>query len=253
MNYLSAPASKVAELVERLAAIADADQINEVSLAKIRSEAMHMMHSDAASAHTVLGCIAGLRGDAKGAREHHRIAVQLRADVLARYNYAVTLSLLEENEEALRVSMEALAQAPGSLALLDQAIKLAMASGHFSDATSLCTRWETLSPDRPHEAADTARLLKAQADEGVFTEDGVQELLEIASSIQRNLSIRSVRSFISSDPEDPSSFLVERRVRATPSQAAAMNEALADRVSERADLMGDPGLKFVPMFIGMLP
>ena len=251
--YLAEPASKTAELIERLAVIAAAHEINELALASIVRAADQMMDVDAAGAHTVKGCVAGLKGNVEDAQRHHSIALQLMPnDLQAHYNYAVTLSLFEQNEEALRVSMEAVSRAPDNSQLLDQAIKVAMASGNFNQAVALCTRWETLMPDDPNKAAGSARLLADKANAGEFSEDRVRELLEIAGSIQRAANIRSVDSLLWPDPEDTSSLVCERRVLATPAEAARMNEELADQIAERADLIEDPGLSFLPMFIGMI-
>ena len=246
--------SKTAELVNRLGAIAHSAEVDEFALARIRSEASQIMDADPAGAHTVMGCIAAIKGLPEEARRHHQIAVQHDAGVQARYNYAVSLALLAENVEALRVATNALEQAPDMPELLDQTIMLALANGRFGQAADLCTRWESLFPDRPHEFAPSASLLAAKVGTGEFSEDSAQEVLEIASSIQRAKKVRRADgSFIWNDPEDPSCFVYERRVFTTPAQAAQMNEEFADRLSERSDLMEDPGIRFIPMFIGMLP
>ena len=97
-----------------------------------------------AGAHTVMGCIAAIKGLPEEARRHHQIAVQHDAGVQARYNYSVSLALLAENVEALRVATNALERAPDMPELLDQTIILALANGRFGQAADLCTRWESL-------------------------------------------------------------------------------------------------------------
>ena len=52
------------------------------------------------------------------------------------------------------------------------------------------------------------------------------------------------------DCTEPDSFLYKIHVLASPAASADLNEQLADRVVARPDLMTDPGLEFVPMFIG---
>ena len=94
LNYLAEPASKTAELIKRLAVIATAPKINELALASIGKAADRMMDIDAAGAHTVKGCVAGLKGNVEEAHRHHEIALQLMPnDLQAYYNYVVTLSL----------------------------------------------------------------------------------------------------------------------------------------------------------------
>ena len=100
--------SKTAELVNRLRAIAHSAEVDDFALARIRSEASQTMDADPAGAHTVMGCIAAIKGLPEEARRHHQIAVQHDAGVQARYNYAVSLALLAENVEALRVATNAL-------------------------------------------------------------------------------------------------------------------------------------------------
>ena len=50
--------------------------------------------------------------------------------------------------------------------------------------------------------------------------------------------------------EEPGSFLYQYRLIASPAVAADLNETLALRWAESRKCRADPGLKFLPMFIG---
>ena len=175
---------------------------------------------------------------------------RLSADVDVSYNYAVSLALLEENEDALEVVMNALDRSPDSLPLLAYAIELATESGHISTAVSLCARWDRLTSERPVGLTDRPSELADAIERGAFREEGVREVLGILNSIQRRNRVRGARSSLWKDPTDPTSILYERVVHAPPKRAAKMNEEFADRIAERPDLLDDPGPRCVPMSIG---
>ena len=249
-RYVAVPASKASDLIEKLASIATAHSVNEFEVARIQQQARQLMSVDAVGAHTVLGCVAALKGDATAVRRHHNITLRLSADAGVSHNYAVSLALLEMNEEALEILMSALDKAPDDLDLLRHAIRLALQSGHSAKANALCERWEQLVPDRPNDLADSANELADAVKRGDFREEAIREVLGILNSIQRTDNVRGAGSSLWRDPTDPRSFLYERLIHAPPAKAAAMNVEFADRIAERSDLMDDPGLRFVPMFIG---
>ena len=87
-------------------------------------------------------------------------------------------------------------------------------------------------------------------DSGVFSEGAVQEVIRIAHDIRRASNIRLMKNGLSVDHTEPDAYLYELYVIALPEQAAALNEDLASRVVARPDLLADPGLNFVPIFIG---
>lgn len=249
-SYVADPASKTSDLIEKLASIATADVINEFEVARIQKEAGRLLKVDAAGAYTVLGCVAALKGDPATVRKHHGNALRLSSHVYVSYNYAVSLALLEMNEEALEIVMGALKQSPDDLELLGYAIRLSLQSGHIANANSLCSHWVHLVPDRPNELADSANELADAVERGVFREEAIRGVLGVLNSIQRTDNVRGAGSSLWRDPLDPASFLYERLIHASPARAAEMNEEFADRIAERSDLRESPGLRFVPMFMG---
>ncbi|MXY52391.1 MAG: hypothetical protein F4Y86_07685 [Gammaproteobacteria bacterium] len=245
------PATKADEFLTQLETVAHAPVLNEVELRRIARAADTLMDTDAAGAHSLLGGVAALRGDADAVHRHYRIAFQNDRAVTVRLNYCVALSVLELRDEALEVATEALDRYPGDLDLLGSAINSATGSGRFAVAQELVERWNALVPDRPHPFALVVRQLVAAVDAGAFSEDGVQAVLRIVAEVQREERVRTFETTIRSVELD-GSFLYDRRVHAPPSVAAMLNERIADRITESRTLMADPGLKFVPAFTGMI-
>ena len=235
----------------QLETVAHAPVLNEIELRRIAKAADALMDADAAGAHSLLGGVAALRGDADAVRRHFRIAFQNDKSVTVRLNHCVALSVLELRDEALEVATEALDRSPGDIDLLGSAISSA-GSGRFAVAQEFVDRWSTLVPDRPpHPFASVVQQLVAAADGGAFSEDGVRAVLRIVAEVQREERVRTFETTICSVEFDDS-FLYDRRVHAPPSVAAMLNERIADRITESRALMADPGLKFVPAFTGMI-
>lgn len=247
MSRASAPAKKANELIERLAQLATAPALDEFSLQRVARDANALMKSDPAGAHTVLGGVAALRGDRDETRKRHRAALKIDSDFATYFNYLVSLSLLDEYEEALQVAMGALKKYPDNLNLLDSAIRAALESANFEIARDLSDRWDALAPDRPNSLSGLSRQLADAVVAGTFKEKSVREVLRILTETQRSENARTSNSkFRLHHVEE--AFFYERMIHATPAAAAALNEQFADQIAERPDLMADPGLRFVAAF-----
>ena len=242
-----APAPKANELIERLAQLADTPALDEFSLQRIARDANALMKSDPAGAHTVLGGVAALRGDGEETRKRHRTALGIDESLELLFNYSVSLSHLDENEEALNVAIGALKKYPDNLQLLDRAINVALDSANFLIARDLSSRWDALSPDRPNPLSGLVQQLADAVATGLFREEGIREVLRILAATQRTENVRTSNSRISSH-NAKESFFYQRAVYAAPTLTAALNERLADQIVERSDLMADPGLRFVAAF-----
>lgn len=240
---------KANKLIERLAVVARTSSLDNLEVQRIARDANVLMQSDPAGAHTVLGCIAALRGNADDSQNHHRIALRLDNTVTARLNYSISLSVLEDHEEALKVTRNAMNAYPDNVELLNHAIHTALESGNFKDARDLFDRWDRLVPARPNPLSDKARQLADAVDAGKFGEQGVRDILRILAAIQRSEQVRTSNTAIRFH-NPPDSFLYERIIHATPAVAAEMNERLADQVAGHPELMADPGLKFIAVFTG---
>ena len=246
-----APATKANELIKRLAVVAGSPSVDNFEVQRIARDANALMRSDPAGAHTVLGGISALRGNPDDSRKHHRIALTLNNTVTARFNYSISLSVLEEHEEALEVARNAMDAYPDNVELLNHAIHTALASGDFTTARDLCDRWDHLVPDHPNFWSDSARQLADAVDAGKFGEQGVRDILRILATIQRSEHARTSNTAIRFH-NPPDSFLYERIIHATPAVAAEMNERLADQVAGDPELMADPGLNFIAVFTGSM-
>ena len=247
MSRNPAPTKKVNRLIERLAQLADAPEIDQFSLQRIARDANALMKSDPAGAYTVLGGVAALRGERDETRRRHRTALKIESDFAYLFNYLVSLSMLDEHEEALQVAIGALEKYPDHLKLLNSAIKAAAESANFETARDLSHKWDALAPDRPNSLSGLVRQLAEAVADGMFSERGVREVLRIVAETQRSENVRTSNFRLSSHYAE-GSFFYERMIHAAPASAAALNERLADQVAERPDLMADPGLRFVVAF-----
>ena len=163
------------------------------------------------------------------------------------FSYTVSLSLLDEHEQALDVAVEALKAYPDDLDLLNSAIKVALGSANFVVAQDLSCRWDALSPDRPNPLSGLVQQLADVVAAGLFREEAVREVLRILAVTQRTENVRTA-NFVFSVHDAKESIFYQRAVYAAPTLTAALNERLADRIAERPDLMADPGLRFVAAF-----
>ena len=118
MARKQAPATKAGKLMEQLGRLSAARELDDFAIRRVERAAKALMDVDPASAHTALGGAAAFRGDAEAARSHHRIALRLADNETTQFNYAVSLSLLEETEEAFEVATAALERFPDDLAQL---------------------------------------------------------------------------------------------------------------------------------------
>ena len=108
-----------------------------------------------------------------------------------------------------------------------------------------------LSPDRSLPDESVEQMLGDAVDRGVFREESVQEVLRTVREILAAAGVRRTNlSELKTYAAEPDSFLFLVQVFASPERAAELNEALADRIADRPELMADPGVRFVPMFIG---
>ena len=240
------------ELIRRLADVAQANGNDELAIPRIERDANMLMETDPVGAHTVLGGIGALRGDDDGVRNHHRIALDLDRSWVTYCNYSVSLSLLEAHMEAFEAAKAALQAAPDRPEVLDRVIKLSLEAACFIEARDFCSRWNDLAPNQPHHASHSVMALAKAVEDDSFHEEGVRNVMIIVGSVQRAKQVGVRESRISHNPSEPHCFLYERRIHGSPVTAAEMNAEVADRIAERIDLMEDPGLRFLPMYVGEL-
>lgn len=247
----TAPLRRSEALIGELAEMATQHVIDELRLARVRRDAERLMDNDPAGAHAALGCIAALKGDVASVEDHHRIARQLNpSHPYNNYNHAVSLRILEESDRALQVAIDGLVDTPDDLDLLALGIDVAVKSGQVGEACTLLEHWQRVVPDQPHERADVVSLLSDAIAAGDFSEASLQEVTETMTAIQRGSCVGSTVGWSMWWNYVDESFVYSRLVHATPHRAAELNEALADELAERAELMDDLGTKFVALFTG---
>ena len=251
MSYgVSARATKASGLVDRINAATNAGETSELALKRIEREARELMIADPEAAHTVLGGVAVLRGRVDDVRRHHRIALEQSGhSAQASRNYSVSLMRLGEVTDAFNAARDALRHVPDAAALR-QSILAAIGSAHFIHARDYCVRWNTLFPGSLSPHGTAAKALASAVERDVFREESVREVIGIAHDIRRAENVVLVDSNAEVSPIESDSFLYKLCVSLLPAGTVALNERLANRITNRPDLMPDPATKFVPMFIG---
>ena len=223
---------------------------DEFGLEQIAADACKLMPTDAASAHAALGRVAALRWDLAEVRRHYRSAISLGDPVLSRWRYSMALFLVGETEESYKVVRDAWQRAPDNLNLLDEVIATAVHSGRFQEAQELCDHRCKLAQKGDLPLALVVQELVEAVQQGHFSEGGAGEALRAADSIRSNARVRPNGFVVVSSLDEPRSFLFEYRLIASPTVAGELNEALSLRWAESPEAMADPGLNFLPMFIG---
>ena len=244
------PMPKARELAERLARIATADVVDKYALGQVQADAEGLMRTNAAGAHAALAMVAALRWDVEELRRQHGAAVGLRDSAHPCGDYSAPFTMVGEIDEAYQVACDALARTPDDLTALHRAIEAGVQDGRFHDARALCERWNRRSsngemPLRP----DIEELVEA-VEQGGFTESGAREVLRTASALRRHARIRCKGFSIWPSIEDPGTFWLNYDVIASADDAGDLNYALADRWANSPGLQTDPGIAFVPVFIG---
>lgn len=244
------PLSKAHGLAKRLARMATADAIDEFALRRIEADAEKLMGTDAAGAHLALARVAALRWDFDEMTRRHELALTLRDSAFTRCDYSSSLTLVGEIDEAFEIAREARTRAPDDLMVLRHAIEAAVQGAQFREAQTLCDRWSKLSPHKAMPLQPGIAALTAAVEHGAFTEAGARDALRSAAAIRRDAHIRCSGFSIQPSVEDPGSFGFKYDLIASPDDAGDLNYALAQRWADSTRLQADPGLAFVPVFIG---
>ena len=247
---MSAHLPKASELADRVAQIGLADVIDEFALRRIAADARKLMSTDAANAHAVLGRVAALQWDVDGLQRHHRSAISLGDPALSRWDYSTSLFLVGEVGESYEIVHDAWQEAPDNLSLLDHLIASAVHAARFGEAQEFCSRRRKLAPKRDLPLGSVVGDLAQAVRQGEFSEEGAREALRTADSLRSDARIRPNGAIVVPSRDEPGSFLFEYRLITSPTDAGNLNEALALRWAESPKAMADPGLKFLPMFIG---
>ena len=251
-GHVPTPATKGAELINRLNAALLGAEVDDLVLRRIRHEAQQLMGADPVEAHTVLGAIATLEGRADDVRKHFHVALQQSGhSASVSMNYSCSLLTLGRPDEAFEIAKQASERAPDDLAVLEHLSSAALEAGRLLEARTFRKRFGRLSSERSLPDGSVVQMLGDAVDRGVFREESIQEVLRTAHEILAAAGVRRTNlSELKTYGTEPDSFLFLVHVFASPERAAELNEALADRIADRPEPMADPGVGFVPMFIG---
>lgn len=249
MSAMPVPATKAGQLIERLVKLSDMQTLDALEIKRIGREAKALLAVDAARGHSIFGCLAALEGDIEESHRRNRIALELDDDLTIRFNYSVSMSLLDENEAAFEVASRALERSDDDLGLLRHAIRVALESAHFRRADVLCHQLSSLAPDQPDGWRERARELAAAVEAGELREQTVRQLLEIVTAVQRR---EGVRTHWARFHADGGAFLYERGIFATPAVASRLNGLVADHIVDSPPLLEEVGTRFVVAFAGVV-
>ena len=247
---MSTALPEASELADRVARMGEEPVIDEFALRQIAEDARRLMSVDAASAHAVLGQVAALRWDVAELKQHYRSAISLGDPVMSRWRYSTALFLVGETEESYEAVCDAWQRAPDNLDLLDELIATAVRCARFQEAQELCDHRRKLAPKGDLPLAPVIQELVRAVQQGHFSEEGARDVLRAADSLRRDVRIRPNGVIVTPSRLDRGSFLYEYRLIAPPNEAGKLNEVLSLRWAESPKAMADPGLEFLPMFIG---
>ena len=251
MSTTAARARKATALMEELERLDTSERLDDLEVLRLARDANALMASDPTGAHTVLGGVAGIKGDASKVHEHYRAALRLshrEGPVLN--NYAIALGRAGNFEEALPPIIEAHERVPDDVQVLENAAMVAVQGGRFTESLPLYEAWNRLRPAHPlwHESA--ARKAAEAAQRGVFTEAAVGNVLRLAHGARLAAQIRSAGFSIDAVFGEPDNFSFALLVRGTPREAMEVENEFVERVVAHASLMTDPGLMFTVSFRG---
>ena len=244
------PLPKAAELAERVAELAKAPVVDELALRRIAADAKRTLPTDAVNARTVLGRVAALQWNVVELKRQYELAILMDDSATNRWDYATSLFRVGEAAAAYEMAHEAWRRAPDTPTILDQLVVGALHDARFRQAKAFCDRRSKLVPTQNPPLGEVVEALATAVGEGVFSEDGARKVLRTADAIRCDARVRPNGVLIVPSLEEPGSFLCEYRLVASPATAMDLNETLALRWAESPECMADPGLKFLPMFIG---
>ena len=245
------PATKAAELIRSLAELAEETEPNEFELKRLEREAEKLLKVDAVAGHTALGAAASLRGDTREVHYRHRLAAKLSGESAETpYNYAASLTKLGEFTDALEIARRANSRAPANPDVFGGLVAASVITGHFREACELINTWNGANPERRFVPDSPVETILSAVDRDVFTEERLREVLAVAHEVLRSSKMRMGRVEVHADEHEPDSFLCEYFVMASPKRAEDLNETLDAQIRDCPHLMDDPGLRFMPAFIG---
>ena len=251
MSTTAAKESKAGTLIRELERLDMSEVLDDLEVRRLAREARSLMASDAAGAHSVLGGIAGIEGDAAKVHGHYRAALRLSDhNLLVLCNYATALGRAGDFDEAFPTIMEAHRRAPDDANVLSNAIILAIEGGRFTESVQLYDAWNKLQPGQCHEYESAARKAADAAKRGKFSDAAVRKVVRLAHGVRVAAKVRHGTSTLREVFGEPDRFSHSVYVRSTPRLAVELGNEFVERVVADESLMSDPGLMVTVMFKG---
>ena len=242
----AAPATKAAELIGRLSALANRVKVSDFELRQLELEANKLLQLDAEQAYQILGGVASLRGDVQGVHREHKRALKLSGEAASSLrNYAISLAIVNEFEAARKTIQKSFRKDPTDQETLWRFILFSIMSGYFLEARELMERQEAEYTDE-----EEVRAICSAIERGSFTEGGVRKVLSASHEVMQRARVNMETVDILADEEEEGSFLFEIFLSASREKAHECNVELDERIVAQEELTKDPGLNFVPVFLG---
>ena len=225
---MPAPKQKYNELVDVINTIAQQQPVDQVAVARVRAEAKRLLNSDPASAHVVLGILAGLEGKVDAVREHFRVALEVSPSARwARSNHVNALVSVAEFRKAARLAAVYSAEAPLDVELLRLALGLNMTVGSFRQAKTLSDRLRLLLGAAEEAVQDVDQVLKIMKDESIVQEE-IERAVDVAIEIARGRKLSPDGSQVTVENDDDRFLSIELKTRVPASEIADLNFELAN-------------------------
>ena len=230
----AASKTKASKLIEKLNALLHQKERNEFTLRKFRKEAENLRSSDAFSAYLLLGMLASLDNDVDKLRKNHLAALNLRPDDPdANFNYSMSLINLCFYSEARVLAEKAYQGSRGNLKYLSFLIEICLKSGRIREARKWLHKFEELKPEVEIENKRIIQEAFGLLSEAHVSDDEVDEVLEMSSSVLRHNKIAPNIINIGTLSDEYSYWLQYLfEVEETPENIADLNFDVAMRLAE---------------------
>ena len=183
-------AATFGELIERINQLFDLEEVDEFTRQRMKRDAEALAAVKPEQGHTVLGALAALDWNGEAAQEHYAAAIRARNIPEVHQAFAITLSRMGYVRQALDEALSAYMMAPEDGRFLRQAFEIAIIAGAINKAVDLAKQWSKSFPDKELEGAEGINAAFEAAEEGMPTDEQINELNELAYCLCRERKIR---------------------------------------------------------------
>jgi hypothetical protein len=188
---MTAPASKIHELIYRLEALHRSEAPDELELRRLRQEAQRLLAHDPGNAHIALGIIACLENREAEAINQHEMALRCGWNTQRAINYAIVFQSFYRYDEVIRQAQVVMQRYPSHLEAVQVALRNAYAAGRFQLADQLLAEYRKRVPGEwTSELADIetrVRLVLPMIERLALTDDLIAAMQQPAWALVRTL------------------------------------------------------------------